>query len=71
MAEVGSETTSAITSIEKSVDARNDSTLEEAALAPAPAASATAVPPDGGYRAWAAVAGTILCQFSSFGLINA
>ncbi|MCJ1381497.1 hypothetical protein MMC17_004608 [Xylographa soralifera] len=29
------------------------------------------IPPDGGLKAWSSVVGTIVCQFCSFGLINA
>ena len=38
---------------------------------PAAGPAPPSTPPDGGPRAWASVGGTILCQFASFGLINA
>jgi hypothetical protein len=49
---------------------------DEDAITPAPATPevpqpAPFVPPDGGTRAWLTVAGGWLCQFCSFGFINA
>ena len=36
-----------------------------------PKATTEQVPPDGGLQAWLCVLGAFLCQFSSFGFLNA
>lgn len=50
----------------------NEASRAEPTTAPPTAAVSTPfVPPDGGRKAWLAVAGGFLCQFCSFGFVNA
>lgn len=44
---------------------------EEAEATPANANRLDRIPPDGGAKAWACVAGSFLLQFCSFGYVNA
>jgi hypothetical protein len=49
---------------------KSEGSISEGSPTPKTAAPVGFVAPNGGYKAWSAVAGGFLCQFASFGFLN-